>query len=327
MKYGIKSPHDNILGTGLRKVINSLVSAVKNIDSKNSVLGKLGIKKNEIVDANGNLKSLTDIMGVLNKHTQDMNGAEKNAVFNALFGTTGQQAGMILAENSKRLGELTEKTQAAADKGKYVQTLAQKNSETAQANTQKFKKAWEDLEIKFGAELLPYMTEATKSLSDLFSQKDFQEDVEAMASGVGKFAGRVAKLAEILLKYNYVAFDVIKLGAKLWAIDKVVNFTLKMQKLAEVFGGFKSKIVTEQEEVASLTAEYQRLAEAKTAASNAYTEAPVNNAGKAGEAVEEVTQTVTNIPTTEGKAKGVGTKVAKEVETEIVTSGLSINHF
>lgn len=324
MKYGIKSPYGNILGTGLRKVINSLVSAVKNIDSKSSVLGKLGIKKNEIVDANGNLRSLTDIMGVLNKHTQDMEGADKNAIFNALFGTTGQQAGMILAENSKRLGELTEKTQAAADKGKYVQTLAQKNSETAQANTQKFKKAWEDLEIKFGAELLPYMTEATKSLSDLFSQKDFQEDVEAMASGVGKFAGRVAKLDEILLKYNYVAFDVIKLGERLWAIDKVVNFTLKMQKLAEVFGSFNSKIVTEQEEVASLTAEYQKLAEAKAAASNAYTETPVKSASKTGKAVEEV---ATNIPTTSGKAKGVGTKVAKEVESEIATSGLSVNHF
>ena len=84
MKYRIKNPYGNILGTGLRKVINSLVSAVKNIDSKSSVLGKLGIRKNEIVDANGNLKSLTDIMGVLNKYTQDMNGAEKNAVLNAL---------------------------------------------------------------------------------------------------------------------------------------------------------------------------------------------------------------------------------------------------
>ena len=84
MKYGIKSPYGNILGTGLRKVINSLVSAVKNIDSKSSVLGKLGIRKNEIVDAKGNLKPLTDITGVLNKYIQDMNGAEKNAVLNVL---------------------------------------------------------------------------------------------------------------------------------------------------------------------------------------------------------------------------------------------------
>ena len=64
MKYGIKSPYGNILGTGLRKVINSLVFAVKNIDSKNSVLNKLGIKEDEIVDANGNLWSLTEIMGM-----------------------------------------------------------------------------------------------------------------------------------------------------------------------------------------------------------------------------------------------------------------------
>lgn len=324
MEYGIKSPYGNILGTGLRKVINSLVSAVKNIDSKSSVLGKLGIRKNEIVDANGNLRSLTDIMGVLNKHTQDMNGAEKNAVFNDLFGTTGQQAGMILAENSKRLGELTEKTQAAADKGKYVQTLAQKNSETAQANTQKFKKAWEDLEIKFGAELLPYMTEATKSLSDLFSQKDFQEDVEAMASGVGKFASGIVKLGEVAAKYRRVLLGISIASAGLWVVDKVVNFTLKLRTLAKVFGGFKSKIAEEQTEVASLTAEYQKLAEAKTAASNAYTEMPVKSASKTGGAVEEV---ATNIPTTGGKAKGVGTKVAKEVESEIATSGLSVNHF
>ena len=321
MKYGIKSPYGNILGTGLRKVINSLVSAVKNIDSKNSVLNKLGIKKDEIVDANGNLRSLTEIMGVLNKHTQDMNGAEKNAVFNSLFGTTGQQAGMILAENSKRLGELTQKTQEAADKGKYVQTLAEKNSETAQANTEKFKKAWEDLEIKFGAELLPYMTEATKSLSNLFSQKDFQESVASAASGIGKVAGWLLKVAEGAVKYRSIIWDVAKLSARLWVVDKVVNFTLKMQKLAEVFGGFGSKIKREQAEVASLTAEYQRLAEVKTAASNAYVEMPLTGAGKASEAAEEVAQVTTNLPATSGKTKGVGTRVAKEIENEIATSG------
>ena len=321
MKYGIKSPYGNILGTGLRKVINSLVSAVKNIDSKNSVLNKLGIKEDEIVDANGNLRSLTEIMGMLNKHTQDMSGAEKNAVFNSLFGTTGQQAGMILAESSKRLGELTQKTQEAADKGKYVQTLAEKNSETAQANTEKFKKAWEDLEIKFGAELLPYMTEATKSLSNLFSQKDFQASVASAASGIGKVASWLLKVAEGAVKYRSIIWDVAKLSARLWVVDKVVNFTLKMQKLAEVFGGFGSKIKREQAEVASLTAEYQRLAEVKTAASNAYVETPLKGTSKAGDVAEEVAQVTTNLPTTSGKTKGVGTKVANEIENEIATSG------
>lgn len=45
MKYRIKSLYGNILGTGLRKVINSLVSAVKAIGKKDSTLKDLGIKK------------------------------------------------------------------------------------------------------------------------------------------------------------------------------------------------------------------------------------------------------------------------------------------
>lgn len=45
MKYRIKILYGNILGTGLRKVINSLVSAVKAIGKKDSTLKDLGIKK------------------------------------------------------------------------------------------------------------------------------------------------------------------------------------------------------------------------------------------------------------------------------------------
>lgn len=310
------------MGTGLRKVINSLISAVKNINSKNSVLNKLGIKKEEIVDANGNLKSLSDVMTVLQNHTDSMDRTTKGAIFNSLFGTTGQQAGMILAESSQRLGELTQKTQEAADKGKYVQTLAEKNSQTAQANTEKFKKAWEDLEIKFGAELLPYMTEASKSLSELFSQKDFQESVEAAAKGIGRVAKLFVRVGETAAKYNYVLIDSAKLIAKLWVVDKVVNFTLKLKKLAEVFGGFSSKIAKEQAEVSALTAEYQQLAEAKTLASNSYTgDSVATSASKTAEVAEDLAQAT-------GKSqvsKGAGVKVAKGIETEIANSGAVAN--
>ncbi|WP_278915715.1 hypothetical protein [Ligilactobacillus agilis] len=286
------------------------------------MLNKLGIKKEEIVDANGNLKSLSDVMTVLQNHTDSMDRTTKGAIFNSLFGTTGQQAGMILAESSQRLGELTQKTQEAADKGKYVQTLAEKNSQTAQANTEKFKKAWEDLEIKFGAELLPYMTEASKSLSELFSQKDFQESVEAAAKGIGRVAKLFVRVGETAAKYNYVLIDSAKLIAKLWVVDKVVNFTLKLKKLAEVFGGFSSKIAKEQAEVSALTAEYQQLAEAKTLASNSYTgDSVATSASKTAEVAEDLAQAT-------GKSqvsKGAGVKVAKGIETEIANSGAVAN--
>ena len=309
------------MGTGLRKVINSLVSAVKAIGKKNSVLDNLGIKKEEMVDANGNLKSMTDIMGVLQKHTESMDKTQKNAVFNSLFGTTGQQAGMILAENSQRLGELTQRTQEAADKGKYVQTLSEKNSETAQANNEKFKKAWEDLEIKFGAELLPYMTEATRKLGDLFGQKDFRKDVKTMAEGVG-FA------AKLFLKFTTAVIEnrraVLKAGAAiagLLVVDKVINFTLKLKELATVFGGFGSKVAKEQAEVKALALEYQSLAEAKTLASNSYTGVGSSAAG----AEKKMSKPVQSAKIAEGIEEGIATSgaVEKGVTKSVVAAGNS----
>ncbi len=296
------------MGTGLRKVINSLVSAVKAIGKKNSVLDNLGIKKEEMVDANGNLKSMTDIMGVLQKHTESMDKTQKNAVFNSLFGTTGQQAGMILAENSQRLGELTQKTQEAADKGKYVQTLSEKNSETAQANNQKFKKAWEDLEIKFGAELLPYMTEATRKLGDLFGQKDFQKDIKIMAEGVGFVSKLFLKFTTVLIENRRAVLKAGAAIAGLLVVDKVINFTLKLKELATVFGGFGSKVAEEQAEVKALTLEYQSLAEAKTLASNSY--AGVGSSASGAE--KKMSKPVQSAKIAEGIEEGVATSGAVE---------------
>lgn len=294
------------MGTGLRKVINSLVSAVKAIGKKNSVLDNLGIKKEEMVDANGNLKSMTDIMGVLQKHTESMDKTQKNAVFNSLFGTTGQQAGMILAENSQRLGELTQKTQEAADKGKYVQTLSEKNSKTAQANNEKFKKAWEDLEIKFGAELLPYMTEATRKLGDLFGQKDFQKDVKIMAEGVGFASKLFLKFTTALIENRRAVLKAGVAIAGLLVVDKVINFTLKLKELATVFGRFGSKVAEEQAEVKALTLEYQSLAEAKTLASNSYV------GSSAADAEKKMSKPVQSAKIAEGVEEGIATSCAVE---------------
>ena len=59
------------------------------------------------------------------------------------------------------------------------------------------------------------MTEATKSLSNLFSQKDFQESVASAASGIGKVAGWLLKVAEGAVKYRSIIWDVAKLSARL----------------------------------------------------------------------------------------------------------------
>ncbi|MFT8738720.1 MAG: phage tail tape measure protein, partial [Lacticaseibacillus paracasei] len=152
-------------GTGLRKVIVSLNTAVKNIGTKNDVLASLGIKKEEIVGSNGQLKSLSTIMDVLNQHTKDMSSTKKAAVFNSLFGTTGQQAGIILAQNSKQLAELNDQVDKA-EKKNYVGSLSEKNLKSAQNQLKVLQQNVENLGMTLAQKVLPSVQPIIKDLTD-----------------------------------------------------------------------------------------------------------------------------------------------------------------
>lgn len=152
-------------GTGLRKVIISLNTAIKNIGTKKDVLGALGIKKDEIVASNGSLKSLSTIMEVLNQHTKDMSATKKAAVFNSLFGTTGQQAGIILAQNSKQLAELNDQVDKA-EKKNYVGSLSEKNLKSAQNQLKVLQQNVENLGMTLAQKVLPSVQPIIKDLTD-----------------------------------------------------------------------------------------------------------------------------------------------------------------
>lgn len=179
-------------GTGLRQVINSLVKAVGNIDKKNSLLRKLGIEKSELVDANGNLKDLSTVMGVIEKHTEGKDPTEKGALFNKLFGTTGQQAGLILAENSRQLDKLTSKVEGATKKD-YIGKLAEQNLKSAQNQLRIFKEQVTNTAMSASRVILPYVTDflnSTENVIEAFNklsdgQKRFIVNSALAAAAIG----------------------------------------------------------------------------------------------------------------------------------------------
>ena len=183
-------------GTGLRKVLNSLITSVKSIDKKDSVLAKLGIKKSDLVDSNGQLKNLSTIMGVINEHTKNMSKTDKGAIFNSLFGTTGQQAGEILAENTKKLQQLDQEAQDAS-KHDYVGKLAEKNMNTAEGAMNRFKMAAQDVEMTLAAKMLPTVTTVAHDFAQLADTKGFQESVQ----GIGDGLAAIGKKATGLMDY------------------------------------------------------------------------------------------------------------------------------
>lgn len=180
-------------GTGLRKVINSLSTAVKSIDKKDNVLNKLGIKKEDIVDSKGNLKSLSDIMAVLGEKAKDMGTADKNVVFNSLFGTTGQQAGMILADNASKLKELNSEV-AKSSKNDYVGKLAEKNMGTAENAMKRFKAVGQDVQMTLASAVLPTVSKMAESMSKVADTKGFRSMMNSLGNGIGAIGNQLQKV-------------------------------------------------------------------------------------------------------------------------------------
>lgn len=191
-------------GTGLRKVINSLSSAVKNIDSKDSPLKKLGITKNDLVDSKGNLKSLSDVMAVLGEKTKNMGTAEKNVVFNSLFGTTGQQAGQILADNANKLRELNKEV-ANSSKNNYVGKLAEKNMGSAQNAMNRFKMAAKDVQMTLASAVLPTVSQLAESLSHVVDSKGFRGMMKTVSEGISSVGDKLQGMFRYIDK-NSAAF-------------------------------------------------------------------------------------------------------------------------
>ena len=189
-------------GTGLNQVINRLSDATGKLlkgDNKNA-LAKLGITPREITTSTGQLKSLSTVFGVLNKHMQGMSKVQKINIMKSLFGMTGEQAGLILAKYNKQLGDLSKGTLKAGKDGQYVANLASKNSQTAKMQMARLKEAGEAFTMTLGAKMLPAINKAgdelvvflTKSKDGKKLTKDFANGVEALSNGLVKMIEWIA---------------------------------------------------------------------------------------------------------------------------------------
>lgn len=165
-------------GTGLRKMITSLQAPGKTAADQ---LGDLGLKTKDFVGQDGKMKSMVDIFKLLREHTKGMGEAEQGTVFHNLFGATGQQAGAILAENTRQLEKL-DKAVAKSPKKNYVQTLADKNMKSTLSQWKQFKESLNAVAITAGSVVLPEANKLMKSIAHLM------DNVNQMPKSAKSFA-------------------------------------------------------------------------------------------------------------------------------------------
>lgn len=195
------------------------------------MLSKLGIKNSDLVDANGNLRDLTTIMSIINEHTKNMGTAEKNSVFQQLFGTTGQQAGIILAQNNQELEELNQKVNKSADGQGYVANLAKKNMGSVKAEMAQFKEAGEAVLIMIGQKFLPVMSDAATSMAKAFNSKEGKQGLEEIASWIAQIFQKIVDTVKYLGTHKKEVITFGKAFAAIWATKKIGDVLVYLSKL------------------------------------------------------------------------------------------------
>lgn len=223
-------------GTGLRKTITSLASPT---NTAMGALKEIGIKSTKIFqDAKGNFKSLPAIFKIIEDHTKNLGGADKADVFKRIFGQTGMQAAQTLAKYDGSLKKLTDDVTKAGEKGKYVETLAKRNSDNAKMNVERFKMAGQQLEIMMGTKLLPVITRSAQDMTKAFNNKDTQKGLTWLIGGVAKLASGFLKIIEFASNHTKtVAAFAVAFGSVL-AVSKIARFIAATTEAIDVIKNF-----------------------------------------------------------------------------------------
>lgn len=217
---------------------------VGNTKTKQSALEGIGLDANTLKNSNGEMKSVSEIMTILGQKTQNMGKGEKAALFTKIFGTTGQQAALILSENASQIDALA----AAADKAaqeNYVSDLAQKNMKTANASLKRLKMAAEAVASIIGAKFLPALEGVSSKIVEAFDSKAGKQALEELGDSVSdvadKFSDWVSHLKKDDLSNMFKGFvkgagAAIKITADvLKATGDFVSFCANHQKAIKVF--------------------------------------------------------------------------------------------
>lgn len=227
----------SMAGTAMRDIVNRIGSNLTKIGKKNSIFDQLGIKKSEIENSKGHIKSLSSAMSTIYKHIKQhsKDSVQEQGFFKSIFGTTAQNAATILAKNSKQVEELTRKTEKAGNKGSYVSQLAAKNMNTAQGAMAQAKQSAQAFEMTLGSALLPAINKASNSLSKFLLTKDGEKFQKDVGNAVGKVANGLVDLIKWASSHKT---EVKFIGYGLlagWSIGKATKF---VGWLGEVKDGF-----------------------------------------------------------------------------------------
>lgn len=123
----------SMAGTSIRNMADYLTQSITNPNFKGAkALAKLGLSKQDFVDANGDLQDFAVILEKIGTATQGLSTVDQNAIFKSIFGVRGMRAAVAIMRDTEGYFDLLNKIQnssagfAEEVVGKRMETFAGK---------------------------------------------------------------------------------------------------------------------------------------------------------------------------------------------------------
>lgn len=142
----------SMAGTSIRNMADYLTQSITNPNFKGAkALAKLGLGKQDFVDANGDLQDFAVILEKIGTATQGLSTVDQNAVFKSIFGVRGMRAAVAIMRDTEGYFDLLNKIQN--NSAGFAEEVVGKRMETFAGKIDIVKSAVENLMTTFSKAL------------------------------------------------------------------------------------------------------------------------------------------------------------------------------
>lgn len=142
----------SMAGTSIRNMADYLTQSITNPNFKGAkALAKLGLGKQDFVDANGDLQDFAVILEKIGTATQGLSTVDQNAVFKSIFGVRGMRAAVAIMRDTEGYFDLLNKIQN--NSAGFAEEVVRKRMETFAGKVEIVRSAAENLMTTFSKAL------------------------------------------------------------------------------------------------------------------------------------------------------------------------------
>lgn len=142
----------SMAGTSIRNMADYLTKSITNPNFKGAkALAKLGLGKQDFVDANGDLQDFAVILEKIGTATQGLSTVDQNAVFQSIFGIRGMRAAVAIMRDTEGYFDLLNKIQN--NSAGFVEEILRKRMKTFAGKIDIVRSAAENLMTTFSKAL------------------------------------------------------------------------------------------------------------------------------------------------------------------------------